>query len=853
MGNQYTFLDTVDGVITEGVKKGVLHLYTGTETFKENKLQINGCEVINFGSCSYLGLEFDERLRSGAVDAVIRYGTQFSSSRAYISTGQYAELEHLFEQIFGHPVVIAPTTSLAHIAVIPVVVGNDDAVIIDHQVHNSVQTAVNLLKPRGITVEMMRHNRMDLLEEKINELKATHRKVWYMADGIYSMYGDAAPLDELQQLLHRYDGFHLYLDDAHGMSCFGKHGRGYVLSKIDMHPRMIVATSLAKAFATGGSVVVFPDNDMARKVRTCGGPLITSGPIQPATLGAAIASAKIHLTDEIIQLQEDLQQNILYTNLQIKKYGLPLVAQSPSPVFFIGVSLPKIAWRILQFMMEKGFYLNIGTFPAVPMKNSGIRFTITRLHTFSQIENMIENLSFALQMALEEENFTIEGIAKAFRSQLAAGSWQSADGSSQLAVGSPQPAVFSQQMPGLDQQNVQQEIIPDIKHDPDGYRCSKNSSELRLLHFHSVTEMGRDEWDAIFGDSGSFDYNGLRILEDTFKNGKLPENKWEFDYLLVKKGSRTVAATFLTTTLMKDDMLAPAEISEQVEEIRSLSGPYYKTSRVLMMGSMLTEGEHLFIDKTENGWPGVKNLLLEKINELQYNNEAQVVILRDIDFNDEQTEEIMLANGYFKTKMPDKFVVNNLIGENMENYISKQSYKTRRHIRSEILKYSNEFKTEFIIRPDEKTKKLFYRLYKNVKTKNLELNTFNLPESFFENVYENREWEVMVIKENNAGGKIITVVFIHVGKETYNPMVIGIDYDHGCAGSPYREALFRFVERAVHLGKKTVNLGFSAPVEKKKVGGIPMEYAAYIYANDNYIFESLASYSLSKQHIPVKR
>lgn len=87
------------------------------------------------------------------------------------------------------------------------------------------------------------------------------------------------------------------MDDAHGMSCYGEKGQGYVLSKMKLHPRMIVAISLAKAFATGGSVFVFPDQATADLVRNCGGPMITSGPMQPGALGAAVASGHIHLSE----------------------------------------------------------------------------------------------------------------------------------------------------------------------------------------------------------------------------------------------------------------------------------------------------------------------------------------------------------------------------------------------------------------------------------------------------------------------------------------------------------------------------------------------------------------------------
>src|SRR4028119_2244563 len=98
--------------------------------------------------------------------------------------------------MYGHPVLIAKNSTLAHIAVIPGVVRDEDAVILDHQVHWSVQNACQLLKPRGIHVDMIRHSNLHMLEEKIKEFGNKYDKIWYMADGVYSMYGDFAPLGE---------------------------------------------------------------------------------------------------------------------------------------------------------------------------------------------------------------------------------------------------------------------------------------------------------------------------------------------------------------------------------------------------------------------------------------------------------------------------------------------------------------------------------------------------------------------------------------------------------------------------------------------------------------------------------
>ena len=310
MSNTNSFTDIVDQIITDGVKKGILHLSTQDIKLNHNTLRLKEKEIINFGSCSYLGLEFDRRMIDASKDAVENYGTEFSSSRAYVSSIHYEELENNFKKLFDAPSIVVPTTTLGHIAAIPVLVNNNDAVILDHQVHNSVHMAVNLLKPRGIHVELVRHNRMDLLEDRVKKLRQKYARIWYMADGVYSMYGDASPVDKVYELLNRYSELYYYVDDSHGMSCYGQHGRGYALNEKPIHQQMIFAASLAKGFATGGAVLVFPNKELARRVRTCGGPLITSGPMQPAQLGAAISSVKIHLSNEIYSLQEDLHENI---------------------------------------------------------------------------------------------------------------------------------------------------------------------------------------------------------------------------------------------------------------------------------------------------------------------------------------------------------------------------------------------------------------------------------------------------------------------------------------------------------------------------------------------------------------
>jgi len=261
----------------------------------------------------------------------------------------------------------------------------------------------------------LRHNRIDTLEQRIKKLQANYNRVWYFADGVYSMFGDRCPIDEVVNFLNLYPSFHTYIDDAHSMSILGKNGRGFVLGNRPIHEKMIIASSMAKAFATGGGMLVFPTKELARTVRTCGAPFNSSGPLQPATLGAAVTSAKIHLTEEIYQLQDELKKRIQYANSLFSQTSLPVISNYDSAIFFVGTSKSDLAYEIMERMMKRGFLVNLGVFPAVSKNHSGIRFTITVLQTYEQIESMIATLNEEFMAALQENDFSIEQINSAFR------------------------------------------------------------------------------------------------------------------------------------------------------------------------------------------------------------------------------------------------------------------------------------------------------------------------------------------------------------------------------------------------------------------------------------------------------
>lgn len=408
-------LDTIDEVTQISSNLGIAQLQIEDEELSGRTIRVKGRDVVNFGSCSYLNLEKHPAIIQGVVDAVTKFGSQFSSSRAYASVTLYSEAEKLLQEIFERPVLLAPTVTLGHLSNIPVLVGDRDCVIMDIQVHSCVQTAAQLVKARGVHVELIRHNRMDILEERIIELKEKYEKIWYMADGVYSMYGDFLPLNELYNLLDEHKQLHLYVDDAHGTGWAGKNGAGYVLSQKHFHERLYLVAGLAKSFAACGGVLVFPNEKEQKRVRNCGGTFIFSGPIQPPMLGAIVASAKLHLSAGIKSHQAELQKRVDYFVETCKTLKLPLIGESNSPIFFIGVGKPGVGYNMVTRIMNNGFYINLSAFPSVPYKNTGLRIPLTTGHSFEDIYNLLSIIAEQLPFALKDNNSSIEEINRAFK------------------------------------------------------------------------------------------------------------------------------------------------------------------------------------------------------------------------------------------------------------------------------------------------------------------------------------------------------------------------------------------------------------------------------------------------------
>lgn len=407
--------DTIEKTLGYGIDIGIAHLATDEGHFDGKNCTINKQDYLGFLLCDYLGLSTNEKIKEEAIKATEKYGVFTSVSRSYMRLGLYDKVEELMEQIFGRPSILMSRTSLAHIAAIPVITDINDAIILDHQVHTSVRNAVDIVKGYGNYVETIRHNNMEKLEERIVELSKKYENIWFCADGVYSMHGDFAPFKELQRLLDTYEQFHLYIDDAHGMSWNGKNGQGVVLDQMGFHDKMVMATSLAKGFGTGGSVIICPNEKMKRRIIMCGPPLVFSGPVAPPTLGAIKASAEIHLSPQITEMQLQLNKLISTFRENCSTLGLPLIADTQSPIFYIATGKPEAAIEVCREMTQFGYQVTCGCYPAVPLNKSGLRLMVNLNHTEQEISNFLQVLKLMYAKKLEEKDTSVEKILKFYR------------------------------------------------------------------------------------------------------------------------------------------------------------------------------------------------------------------------------------------------------------------------------------------------------------------------------------------------------------------------------------------------------------------------------------------------------
>lgn len=390
---QDRILRVFERYVNDARQLGLVRLRIEDELLEGGFITVDGRRLVNFGNCCYSGLNTDDRLKKASTAAVERFGPAFSSSAAYTSVDLFTDLEARLRQMFDAPVIVPTTTTLGHLSCLPLVVDADSLVLIDAQAHASLHLATQVLRGGGIEVISVPHNDMDALEAAILDAGDRYRKIWYLADGVYSMHGDVAPMAAIQRLLDAHELLWLYVDDAHGVGWAGKHGRGVVLEQVPMHERMIVAVSLVKSMGSGGAGLVFPNEELAGRVQIAAGPMTFSGPLQPSALGAAVAACDVMLSDELIDIRAKLDTQIDLILRLGRELGLPFAAWDRTPIWFLHIGRNDDMLEVARRILADGFYVNVASFPAIPMGHAGIRFTHTVANDLGQIQALLESMA----------------------------------------------------------------------------------------------------------------------------------------------------------------------------------------------------------------------------------------------------------------------------------------------------------------------------------------------------------------------------------------------------------------------------------------------------------------------------
>jgi 7-keto-8-aminopelargonate synthetase-like enzyme len=390
---------------------GINYQQVEDDVLNNEFITLGGKPVYNFGNCGYLALERDERVKEGAIEYIKRYGINYPSSRSFAALKVLTDIEAYMGEIFEKPMLLLNTTTLCHLAAIPVLTQKNDLILTDKQVHKTVMQAVMIAKAQGTDTEAIAHNNIDLLEEKIKLNAGRYSRIWFMADSIYSMFGDAAPLEALYAMLDKYDNFYLYIDDAHGMSWTGKNGAGFMRSKINWHDKLILATSFQKGFGAHGAGLILPDTATRDQVKYLGSSFIFNAPPPPATLGAIAASAKIHMSSEITVLQKRLSDLMEHFVTTCRRLNLPLVSASKSPVFFIGLGEVTVSMEVARLLINEGYFVNCCAYPAVPLNNDGLRITVSLHHNKEGITHLLH----AIAAIFEQKQLSTQEVLSKYR------------------------------------------------------------------------------------------------------------------------------------------------------------------------------------------------------------------------------------------------------------------------------------------------------------------------------------------------------------------------------------------------------------------------------------------------------
>ncbi|MDY0296960.1 MAG: glycine C-acetyltransferase [Acidobacteriota bacterium] len=351
-------------------------------------------QVLNFCANNYLGLANHPRLIEAAADALKHYGFGMASVRFICGTQDiHTRLEERISAFHGTEDTILYSSCFdANGGLFETILGPEDAIISDALNHASIIDGIRLSKARRFVYP---HSDMTSLENALCTAASASagtpaRRILIVTDGVFSMDGDIAPLDEIVTLAKRY-GAMVMVDESHATGFFGPNGRGAaeyfgVLSEID-----IITSTLGKAMGGASGGFTTGHRDIIALLRQKSRPYQFSNTLAPAIVNAAIAA--FDLVESAGELRRRLMQNTARFRAGMQQMGFdinpgihPIV-----PVLFRRYENDALmAQDFARRLYANGIYAVGFFFPVVPRGQARIRVQISAAHTTEHIDMAIE-------------------------------------------------------------------------------------------------------------------------------------------------------------------------------------------------------------------------------------------------------------------------------------------------------------------------------------------------------------------------------------------------------------------------------------------------------------------------------
>ncbi len=347
-------------------------------------LIVDGKKALNFCSNNYLGLANHPRLVAAAKQAMEQYGVGPGAVRTIAGTMDlHVELDRRLAAFKGVDAAITFQSGFtANLAVIPALVGKGDAIFSDALNHASIIDGCRL---SGAKIIRFEHADAADLEVQLKAQRENFRRALVVTDGVFSMDGDIAPLDEIYAVTQNYAAI-LMVDDAHGEGVIGTGGRG-IVDHFGLHGKVDVEVgTMSKAFGVMGGVVA-GNPKVVEWLHQRGRPFLFSSAMTIPDAAACLEA--VTMLEESTELVDKLWSNADYFKREMATLGFD-TGESVTPITPVMLGEAPLAQEFSRALYEAGvFGMAIG-FPTVPRGKARIRVMISAAHENDDLNQGLE-------------------------------------------------------------------------------------------------------------------------------------------------------------------------------------------------------------------------------------------------------------------------------------------------------------------------------------------------------------------------------------------------------------------------------------------------------------------------------